>query len=54
MTDDLTITVKDVDMEQWKKARKYGIDRGITMGEVVTLALAMLTAKESDTKMDAA
>ena len=49
--DDLTITVKDVDMPTWKAARKYGIDKGLSMGEVVTNALrAMLTIAEKDSR----
>jgi len=52
MTDDLTITVKDVDIDAWKRARKLGIDRGITMGEVVTLALEMLIKSEEEKKED--
>jgi len=33
LTDDLSITVKGVDIAAWKAARKYGIDNGLSMGE---------------------
>lgn len=39
MTDTLVVTIQEVDLDVWKKARKYGIEREKKMGEVVTEAL---------------